>query len=205
MTLSRLRQSKAAATVECWDAIVFQKYLHALLLLGCCALAQAQGNNMAAVPAALIQGGELVDVQNGFAIRVDQPGMMWSIANGIPSYTTKYVGINKERRLIFTVFVDRRSYAEQTVEWANKYADGLREGLLQGGWSIQKSDVSRARIPREISFFFSNEATHSNGARATFVEYMTSPNNLYSIGAVLPGGEGREALEAFVKTFRLLK
>src|SRR5439155_562213 len=167
---------------------MLQQPFRAIFLLALASSAQAQQSGMTPLPSSLKQSGELVDTRNGFAIRADQPNMTWSVVNGMGPNLSKYVGVDKERRLVYTLFIDQRRYTEQTDERASKYAEGLKVGLQQGGWSVARSTVSPSNIPRKNSYRFSNEATHSNGARATFVEYVTSPDNLYSFGVVLPAG-----------------
>ena len=152
-----------------------------------------------------LRNGELVDNQNGFAIRLDQPKMAWSIdARSAPDFV-KYIGIDKERRIVYIVFVDRRRYTEATAESAQRYANGIKTGLQKGGWKVERSGVSPADIPRARSYRFVNDAINSNGVKATFVEYMTSPEKLYSVGAVLPAGTDETELTQWVRTFRLLK
>lgn len=184
---------------------MLQTLLRTLLLATVVGCAHAQQAGMNPLPSSLVKGSELVDSKSGFAVRINQPNMTWSVASGLGPEFSKYIGVDKERRLVYTLFVDRRRYSEQTEERAGKYSEGLKAGLRQGGWRVERSTISPASVPRKNSYRFSVEATHVNGAKATFVEYVTSPDNLYSIGVVLPAGADEHDFEAFLQTFRLLK
>ena len=164
----------------------------------------AQQSNMSSLPASLLVGGELVDVANGFKINIKQTGMEWQVGGLGPPFT-KYVGINRSTRLIYTVFVDGRLYAEETQQRAADYATGLKVGLTKQGWTVGGTSYSSSDIPRKRSFRFVNEAVLPNGVQATFIEYVTSPGKLYTIGAVLPAGVSEADFKIFVKSFRLIE
>lgn len=178
--------------------------LEFFLLVGHIAGALAQPTMTDPNLRSLMQGDRLVDSKNGFSIVLDQPGMTWALVD-VPGPSIKYVGTNKEKRIVYTIFVDRARYSDQADANAGRYAAGLKVGLQQAGWTVVNSSASPSRIPREESYRFANEAVYKNGVKAMFVEYVTSPNYLYSVGAVLPVGSDETAFQQFVRSFRLLR
>jgi hypothetical protein len=175
-----------------------------LLLIGCIASALSQPSIADPTLKSLMQGDRLVDSKNGFSILLDQPGMTWAAVE-LPGPSVKYVGTDKEKRTVYTIFVDRARYSDQTEASAGRYAAGLKVGFQQSGWTVVNSSLSPSSIPREASYRFTNDAVYRNGVRARFVEYVTSPNYLYSVGATFPAGSDESAFQQFVQSFRLLR
>jgi hypothetical protein len=176
----------------------------AALMLGIAALnVSAQPIQMDAGVSRLLKEDRLEDRRNGFSIRLTPARSAWTVHESLGPDFTKYVGINQQQRVIYTVFIDRRRYSEQTPASAARYQKGLLEGYADGGWSVASSTVSSTDVPRRGSFRFVTKATNKNGVTATFIEHVTSPDNLYSLGAVLPEGADEGEFLKFAQTFQV--
>lgn len=176
----------------------------AVLMLSVAALnVSAQPVQMDAGVSKLVKGDRLEDRRSGFSVRLTPTQTAWTVDEALRSYFTKYVGINQQRRGVYSIFVDRRRYSEQTPASAARYQKGMLEGYVQGGWTVTSSTIAPSDVPRPGSFRFVTKATHKNGAAATFVEHVTSPDNLYALSAVLPDDADEREFLKFAQTFQV--
>ena len=174
-----------------------------LLLLGFFGEACAQRGDDAPIPASLVHDGELVDVEDGFAIRVDQPDVTWSVVNP-RTYAVSYIGVDRKNRTVYTVFVDRRRYGEMQAGNADEYLAGTIAGDRGRGWTIASSTVSPASAPRRNSYCVRIEGTLANVAVSS-IDYVTSPAKLYSVSVTLPKGGDEQVFRSILASFRLLE
>jgi hypothetical protein len=171
-----------------------------LLLL--CELAKAF-DGPSSIPSAKIRNGELVDEQNGFAVRIDST-YSWTVQTFDSGYVTKYRGVDNATGTIYFISVDVKRYPEVDQENAQKYFAGVQSGLAKTGWTIKRSSPKPSELPRKSSFQAVNYATHASGRNTTFIEHFTSPDRLFSISAAIPAGQEQENFQVLLRSFRIL-
>jgi len=174
--------------------------LSGLTVLG--GVAHAQAPQAQGLPAALLVHGELVDVKNGFAIRVDQPNLAWRIRQD-DERQVQYVGIDAAAHAGYLVGVDKKHYTEMTPDQATEFSNGVRLGLQQSGWTVKAPAIEPTTILRKNSFRAVYVASNADGAKVTFESYFTSPDKLYSIQCFAAEID-EQACQKLVSSFRLL-
>lgn len=162
--------------------------------------AQTNGNEL---PESLKVGSELVDVNNGFAIRIDQPDLYWQAIRNSNKFT-KYVGANQRQYSLYIVNVDKEYHAEFTSQSIESFTKEYKFDIMQD-WNVTKMTWKPVKPGAAMAYRFAAELTGFWDHKPAFaVGYVRSSDKLYLVQCIAPMVDEKKC-RAFADSFRLLR
>ena len=176
-----------------------------LILLCAFFMSGAMAEGPVAVPPSpsMFVKGELVDIENGFALKADSK-IAWTVSKIDSGDWIRYVGLEKSSGNQYFVSVFGKNLPEANHERAQSYHEGIKNGLAHSGWTVTYSSLEPSVVPRKKSFRTVDHAVFTNGNKAIFLRHFTSTGRLYDISAAIPEGGDEAGFQSLLQSFRFI-
>lgn len=181
---------------------MFKQAVLAVMFVGSTGV-QAQVAPGVALRPELVQHGELVDKDYGFAVKIN-PAFVWTAQQLDDRYVNIYKGIDSATGNQYFINVDLKSYPEMSRKHAEEYFAGEKTGVERAGWQVHQLTLTPSKLPLANSYRHTMRATHLNGKKSLFVSHVSSAGRLFTITAALRDERGEIELQAMLRSFRVL-
>lgn len=181
---------------------MFKQAVFAVMFVGFTSV-QARVDPGVALRPGLVRGGELVDKDYGFAVKIN-PAFVWTAHQLDDRYVNIYKGIDSATGTQYFINVDLKLYPKMTRKHAEEYFAGKKTGVERAGWQVHQVTLTASDLPLANSYRHTMRATHLNGKKSLFVSHVSTQGRLFTITAGLSDERGEIELQAMLRSFRVI-